>query len=62
MPNRAGTVVPSGGFGSTVNIQQTIVFENSGALDASSVIPLLEGSNQKLKAEILDDLDRGAFA
>lgn len=62
IPKRAGTVIPNGRGGSTVNIFQSNTFSGSGPLEPATLIPLLEENNRKLKSEFVDELRRGAFA
>jgi len=62
VPNTAGKVIPrAGGFGGSIVIHQTNSFNSEGELRPGEVIPLLEENNRKLKAELLDEIDRSAF-
>ena len=63
IPNQAGRVLPNRrGMGTTVVINQTNNFNSEGALNPEDLVPLLEENGRKVKAELIDELDRGAFA
>ena len=62
VPQSAGRIFAGGKLGGvSISIQQTNVFENSGALSADTIVPLLIGNNQLLKAEIFGELRDGAL-
>ena len=55
-PGATGSLRPLG----AVTIQQEVNF-GGGNMDPATLIPILEENNRKLKAEIIDAFDRGAF-
>ena len=57
-PGASGSIRPLG----SVNIEQNNSFGgDGGGLTAATLVPILENNNKKVKAEILDAFDRGAF-
>ncbi len=62
VPNVSGRVIPGGGMGASVTIHQTNIYENAGGLTAEQAIELQQRNNELLKAEIVDELERGAYA
>lgn len=57
-PGATGAVRPLG----AVTINSTLNVNGSGSMSPGELIPILEENNRKLKAELLDEFDRGAFA
>ncbi len=58
-PGATGAIRPLG----SVSIEQNInIGGDGGGLTPGQLIPILEESGRKLKAELLDEFDRGAFA
>ncbi len=58
-PGATGSVRPLG----AVTINQTVnIGGDGGSLSPGTLIPILDENNRKLKAELLDEFDRGAFA
>lgn len=66
VPNRSGRIIPRGGRGTaggaSVVINQNNVFNSEGGLNPEDLIPILEENGRKVKAELMNELDRGAFA
>lgn len=56
-PGSTGSIRPLG----SVTINQSNDFSGSSGVDAATLIPILEESNRQLKAEIIDEFDRGTF-
>lgn len=44
------------------NFESNLTIEGGGGLDIATLIPILEENNRKVKGEILDAFDRGAYA
>lgn len=57
-PGASGAIRPLG----AISIVQENHFGGGGNMDAATLLPLLEQNNQRLKAELLDQFERGAFA
>jgi hypothetical protein len=57
-PGATGAIRPLG----AVAVTQENHFGGGGGLDIATLIPILEENNKKVKGEILDAFDRGAFA
>lgn len=57
-PGASGSIRPLG----SVSIETTNTFGGGDGLTAATLVPILEENNRKVKAEILDAFDRGAFA
>lgn len=56
-PGASGAVRPLG----AVSVNSTLNINGGGDLNAASLLPILEENNRKVKAELLDEFDRGAF-
>lgn len=56
-PGASGAMRPLG----AISINQEVNFNGGNNLDPGTLIPILEDNNRKLKSEILDEFDRGAF-
>ena len=57
-PGATGAVRPVG----SVMMESNTTIGGGGGLDIATLIPILEENNRKVKGEILDALDRGAYA
>lgn len=56
-PGAKGAIRPLG----SVSVNSTLNINGGNNLDAATLIPILEENNRKVKAELLDAFDRGAF-
>lgn len=56
-PGASGAIRPLG----AVTVNSTLNVNGGSNLDAATLIPILEENNKKVKAELLDAFDRGAF-
>ena len=57
-PGASGSIRPLG----SVTVEQNNSFGGGGGITAATLVPILEENNKKVKADILDAFDRGAFA
>lgn len=57
-PGASGSIRPMG----AVTVQTSNTFGGSDSLNAATLVPILEENNKRVKAEILDAFDRGAFS
>jgi len=62
VPDSAGTFVPRGMGGTSVHVQQTIINQNPTADFIKEFPKVLKKSNEALKADIIDGLQRGRYA
>ena len=57
-PGARGSIRPIG----AVNFESNTTIQSGGGLTVATLIPILEENNKKVKAEVLDAFDRGAYA
>lgn len=57
-PGATGAIRPIG----ALNFESNTTIGGGGGMDVATLIPILEENNRKVKAEILDAFDRGAYA
>ncbi len=59
VPRASGTIVPNGAGGVQVNTSLNISGQNN--LTPATLLPILEENNRRVKADVLDALDRGTL-